>query len=309
MNPANFPLLKYVQSDWTSEAWKNNDLIFDAKGNWIKGWEVESKDGSRIPCGVLCDKKAPLYADKRISEELKKSHYGARFIDTTTASPFRECFNPAHPMTRTESRHWKMELLKLVSDKYKLVCGSETGHDAAVPYVHYFEGMLSLGPYRIPDAGRNTQKIWDEVPENITKFQLGQKYRIPLWELVYHDCVVAQWYWGDYNNKLPSVWKKRDLFNILYGTPPMFMFNKKLWDENKDRFAESYKKISPVARAAGYSEMVSHKYLTSDRNVQQTVFSNNITVTVNFSDKSYKMTDGKTIEPESFFVAGLEKEQ
>ncbi len=36
-------------------------------------------------------------------------------------------------------------------------------------------------------------------------------YRLLLWELVYHDCVVAQWYWGDYNNKLPAVWDRRDL--------------------------------------------------------------------------------------------------
>ena len=54
-----------------------------------------------------------------------------------------------------------------------LVTGSETGHEAAVPYVHYFEGMLSLGPYRVPDAGRDMQRIWDEVPAQVAKFQTG----------------------------------------------------------------------------------------------------------------------------------------
>ena len=78
--------------------------------------------------------------------------------------------------------------------------------------MHYFEGMLSLGPYRVPDAGRDMQRIWDEVPEQVAKFQTGHYYRLPLWELVYHDCVVAQWYWGDYNNKLPAVWDRRDLY-------------------------------------------------------------------------------------------------
>src|ERR1039458_4989056 len=46
-----------------------------------------------------------------------------------------------------------------VSRDSKLVTGSETGHDAAVPFVHYFEGMLSLGPYRVPDAGRDMARI------------------------------------------------------------------------------------------------------------------------------------------------------
>ena len=142
--------------------------------------------------------------------------------------------------------------------------GSETGHDAAVPYVHYFEGMLSLGPYRVPDSGRDMLRAWTEVPELVAKFQTGHTYRLPLWELVYHDCVVAQWYWGDYNNKLPAVWRRRDLLNALYGTPPMFMFNREIWRTNRDRFVESYRTATPVARATGYSEMVSHRWLTAD---------------------------------------------
>ena len=166
----------------------------------------------------------------------KNHHYKCRFIDTTTASPWRECYDTNHPLTRTESKFWKMELLRYMSEDQKLVTGCETGHDASVPYLHYFEGMLSLGPYRVDDAGRNMQEIVTEVPEQISKFQVGQQYRLPLWELVYHDCVVAQWYWGDYNNKLPGVWDKRDLFNLLYGTPPMFMFNRTIWDQYKDRF-------------------------------------------------------------------------
>jgi hypothetical protein len=146
------------------------------------------------------------------------------------------------------------------------------------------------------------QVIWSDVPPEISKYQLGQKYRIPLWELVYHDCVVAQWYWGDYNNKLPAVWDKRDLFNILYGTPPMYMFDKKLWNENKNKFADSYKKTVVVAKKTGYFEMIRHKYLTSDRNVQETQFSNGTRITVNFSDKPYLTEKGITVKPSGYLI-------
>jgi hypothetical protein len=165
--------------------------------------------------------------------------------------------------------------------------------------------MLSLGPYRVPEAGRNMIKTWDEVPERVAKFQVGHKYRLPLWELVYHDCVVAQWYWGDYNNKLPALWDKRDLFNILYGTPPMFMFNRQIWEDNKDRFAQSYNDIYPVARAVGYAEMTDHSFLTPDRDVQQTTFSNGTTITVNFGDNPYRLPDGKEVEPMGYHITSL----
>jgi len=286
--------LRGVHPDWTQDAWPE-DIMLDSNGEPRKGWRVKGRDGQMYPCSVLCDRQAPKYARRRVPAELKTHPYRCRFIDTTTASPWRECYHPDHPMTRSNSRYWKMELLRLMSEDMKLVTGCETGHDAAVPYVHYFEGMLSLGPYRIPDAGRNMRKILDEVPERVAKFQVGHKYRLPLWELVYHDCVVAQWYWGDYNNKLPAIWDRRDLFNILYGTPPMFMFTRQVWSQYKNRFVQSYKDVCNVARSVGYAEMTGHRFLTPDRDIQQTSFANGTTITVNFSGQPYRLPNGEKL--------------
>jgi hypothetical protein len=296
--------LRGVHPDWTQDAWPQ-DIMRDEKGNRRKGWQVRGKDGKMYPCAVLCDRQALKYAARRVPAELQTHPYRCRFIDTTTASPWRECYDANHPLTRGESRHWKMELLRYMSQDMHLVTGSETGHDAAVPFVHYFEGMLSLGPYRVPDSGRQMQRIWDEVPELVAKYQLGHQYRLPLWELVYHDCVIAQWYWGDYNNKLPSLWDQRDLFNVLYGTPPMFMFTRTFWEQNKDRFAKSYKDTCTVARAVGYAEMTDHRFLTPDRSVQQTRFANGVVVTANFGTTPFRLPDGTAIAPLSRHVAGL----
>ncbi|MGO9109178.1 MAG: glycoside hydrolase [Thermoguttaceae bacterium] len=307
MDPANFPKLRGIHSDWTTGGWPN-DLMLDAQGQWLHGWEVEGKDGQRFPCGVLCDRQAPDYARRRISDELKTHPYRCRFLDTTTASPWRECYDAAHPLTRSESRYWKMDLLKYVSEGCHLVTGSETGHEAAVPYAHYFEGMLSLGPYRVPDAGRNVQRVLDKVPESVAKFQTGHFYRLPLWELVYHDCLVAQWYWGDYSNKLPELWDRRDLINALYGTPPMFMFTGKLWQQRQERFVRSYRTAAPCARATGYAEMLSHRWLTADHSVQETRFAGGVAVTVNFGERPYKLTDGTELPPLGHRVTGLKDE-
>jgi hypothetical protein len=301
MDPANFKFLSGVHGDWTTAAWPN-DIILNARGQWMHGWGVKGKDGQWYDCGVICDRRAPAYAAQRIPAELATHPYRCRFIDTTTAAPWHECYSPVHPMTRTQSREWKMKLLEYVSRDCKLVTGCETGHDASVPFLHYFEGMLSLGPYRVPDSGRDMARIWTNAPEAVVKFQLGHAYRLPLWELVYHDCVVAQWYWGDYNNKLPMLWDKRDLFNLLYGTPPMFMFNRALWEREKARFVQSYQTTCPAVRRVGYAEMTDHRWLTPDRSVQQTSFANGVTVAVNFGDKPYPMPAGPSLAPMGFRV-------
>lgn len=77
-------------------------------------------------------------------------------------------------MTRTESRRHKMELLRLVSEEFNLVCGSETGHEASVPFCDFFEGMLSLGPYRVADAGRNMWRVPTQ-PEHRVDDELQQR--------------------------------------------------------------------------------------------------------------------------------------
>jgi hypothetical protein len=304
MNPANFPRLRWIHPDWTSDAWPQ-DLVLHPNGDWERGWEVETRDGPRVPCGVLCDRRAPARAVDRIGRDLATAPYRCRFIDTTTAAAWRECYAPEHPMTRSQSRACRIELLGLVSGRFGLVCGSETGHDAVVPVCDYFEGMLSLGPYRVPDSGRDMQRIWDQVPDAVARFQLGHRYRLPLWELVYHDCCVAQWYWGDYNNKLPAVWDQRDRFNALYGTPPMFMFSRDFWRGNRDRFARSYRSTAPIARATAWHEMTNHRFLTPDRAVQQTRFANGVTVTVNFGERRFVQPDGGVVEAGQIRTEGL----
>lgn len=304
MNPANFDQLPGLHPDWTTAAWTNDDLMIREDGQWVRGWEVKGRNGSMIPCGVLCDRQALAYARERIPRDLATHPYLCRFIDTTTASPWRECWNPRHPMTRTESKRYKMELLDYVGRGCGLVCGSETGHDAAVPYVDYFEGMMSLGPFRVPDAGRDIERIWDKAPARVATFQTGHYYRLPLWELVYHDCVVSYWYWGDYNNKIPSLWERRDLWNALYGTPPMFMFDRRLWREQRARFARSYQTAEPVSRATGYTEMLSHQWLTPDHAVQRTRFANGLTVTVNFGSEAWRDPAGQAIPPLGHTLSG-----
>jgi mRNA degradation ribonuclease J1/J2 len=85
----------------------------------------------------------------------------------------------------------------------------------------------------------------------------------------------------------------------------MFMFNKEFWDKNKEHFARSYKNVCSVARAVGYVEMTDHRFLTSDRDVQQTTFANGIIVTVNFGEKPYRLADGKEIGPMSYSVSEM----
>ena len=284
-----------------TEGWPQ-DLVLEPSGDWMKGWAHPDKhaDGTITwyQGGVISSGAGLVKAKKKIPEDLAKIPYQARFIDTTTASPFREDYTPLHPLSRGDDRANKMALLDFCSKDMKLVVGTETGIDPSVPYVHYYEGMMSLGPFRLPDAGTFMMEYRKPTPEFL-KYQVGPDYRLPLWELVYHDCTVAQWYWGDSSNKAPEVWDQRDLLNILYGTAPLLMFDKDRWNRDKARMLQTYQNVCRWTRKVGYDEMVSHSDLTSDHLVQQTTWSSGRKVTVNFGPKPFN-----GIAPMSFAFGG-----
>lgn len=279
------------------------DLVVDQTGQWIKGWVIK-KGFKEYPGGVICSLPGLAWAQKNIPAELKDKPYSARFIDTTTSSSWRECWNSAHSTTRSEDIRYKMKLLGFVSNDLGLVTGSEDGVDVAVPYVDYFEGMMS-GIGRLPDSGRNVGSVRYMKPtEEFLKYQVGVDYRIPLWELVYHDSVVTTWYWGDSSNRIPEVWWRRDLFNILYGNMPLWAIRDlDHWKQYKDRFIESYKNVSPVFDKVGFNKMLSHRFITEDNLVQETEFEGDIRVVVNFGDNEYFLTDDNyTILSRGFIV-------
>mgnify|MGYP000846998155 FL=1 len=298
-----------------TSAWPHDIIWKSADSNdWAKAWGVRGKDGKTHHCATQCTLKQPARERRNVARELQTVPFNTRFIDVTTSVGWEECENPAHPMTRSQSRAAACELLGLLGREFNLVVGSEQGMDAAVPVCDYFEGMLSPWNSRMPHGrpGANRTDIFREglYPTNVTPaelsrvvdFNLGEKYRIPLFELVYHDCACSHWYWYDYSNRPISLWPKRDLFNVLYGTAPMYIFDHRLWTERKEEFIRSYKATCPVARKTGYSEMLDHHALTADRTVQRSTFADGTVVTVNFGNTPYALEDGSSLAPGAFCV-------
>ena len=59
--------------------------------------------------------------------------------------------------------------------------------------------MQSGGFYSWPAGyvGQDLPKTREEIGKDYLTYGIGHYYRIPFWELVFHDCIVSTWYWGD----------------------------------------------------------------------------------------------------------------
>ena len=135
-----------------------------------------------------------------------------------------------------------------------------------------------------------------------TDFALAHQKRVPVTGVVIGDARVSTWAWPDANNRVVGCWREKDLFNILYGTAPSYVFDPVSYWKDKDEILKSCSRVSEVYRKVFGGALVCHRWLTEDRNVQQVEFSNGWAVIVNFGDTLYKAAKGNAVPPMGYYL-------
>lgn len=281
-------------------------VAVDKNGKFYNAWKVHGKDGKMYWQHAVCDVCAVQMTKDIVSADLKNVGYTARLIDVQAGTPPRECFSPFHPTTRRESSaaiRSQGEFMHSIGQ----VLGVECGHEFYAATYDYAEGLLSPELARSPQSGRSQTRVlrFDDMPEHTLGIMLNPAYRIPLWELAYHDCVVQYWYWGDTPANCPELMDRFDAFNMLYGYPPIYSLDVSNWEKLKGKIAASYAKIAPLAQRVGFAKMTNFEYLSADKFVQKSTFDNGVYVIVNFGEKPFTTDDGRVVEPLRPLVDGL----
>lgn len=291
----------------------NHDVLPDSavmqkSGDRMKAWLTWDKKQFMKRCPTLWEAAARRTAEKVLAEW----PYIGRFIDVTTAEGAYECYDPKHPMTRSQKRDAGTALHRVFRDR-GLVMGGEHGIWWCVPVVDYIEGMQSAQYASWPAGYLRHPKTKDEEFTNpngqkvgkwadYAKWGIGHEWRAPLWELVFHDCIVSTWYWGDSSDFLldaaPEVTPKKDAFNVLYGTIPLMWANKEgSWRKDRAVFLRTYRNTCKLHEALATAELLTHEFVTPDHAVQRTRFSDGTECLVNFGEQPYRATlGGKTCE-------------
>ena len=233
--------------------------------------------------------------------------YGTQlFYFDTLIVQLAPCLSPGHPSTIEENQEARLKLAQETRNLGTVVGSGEGASPTwALPGLDFFEGSMSLRTYadpnlKIPSGGYDTD-LGDSYSSDAT-FILDEKRRIPLYQLAFHDYVASTWVWRDTNfQSRPFAWKK-DLFNILYGTMPIWHINRKLWESHKADYVASYRAIAFIRSWVGFARMTGHGWLTPDRSVQYTDWEGGQRVIVNFGTQPYQAAARTTVAAKSFAV-------
>ncbi len=267
-------------------------------GSPVEAWALHGMDGKLHSQHSVCDACALELTKRNVPPDVEAVGYDSRFIDVQAGATLTECYAQEHPCTRTESAKFIRAQQDYLSGM-GLVNGVEVGAELFAAGYHFAEGMPSPCEYRAKDSGRRMTTLYygEEVPAGVTDFILNPRLRIPLWELVYHDCAVNYYYWGDSSNSCPELMETRDLFCALYGFPPIYSVDVSGWKRLKSQIAASYARATESAYATALSPMIGFERLSEDALIQRSVFENGVTVTANFSQMPYHTDNGKTVMP------------
>ena len=243
------------------------------------------------------------YVEKRVRRNLKNVPYNYYFVDCDAYGEVYDDYSPLHQVSQTDDARARVDRLTWISDTFGLVIGSEGGSSYAAGVIHVAEGMFGpvfgwgdpdlrdrdseyyLGQYHPPDGPKVFVK---QVPmkEQYQYLYYDPRFRLPLYEIVFHDSVVTTHQWANSSLKYSNVLDMVALTELLYMVPPLYHMNLDEFEKHHQTMKRHYAFFSPLHREVGFSQMTDFNWLSADRKLQSAVFDDQVELVANFSHET-----------------------
>ena len=234
------------------------------------------------------------------------------FLDCDASGPLFEDYSKHHPTLREQDLNDRLDRMRYISSTKKIVLGSETGLAWSASVIAYNNGAFLAFPEAFWPALQDKKKFggwWPDdaprvlfkaynAPDEFIQASYNPRYRLPLYEAVFHDSVITTDRWELNELKIPALRKTKALLQNLYNVPPIWVLDQKTLQKNKKYFVDYYDFFSPLHQMAGVEALTTFDWLTDDHLVQQTQFGNRLILTANFSDKFYEDIEPHCIQAE-----------
>ena len=252
--------------------------------------------------------------------------FNSWFVDCDGAGELYTDYSKKHQMSEREDAAARNSRMKWIGDEFGAVVGTEDGKD-------YVAGNIAFGHGVVTPVWWNSRDI-DVAKNKTSEYYLGEYYstsgippryikktklkpeikhiyfnpkiKVPLFQLVYNNCVIPSDHWEEGILKFSEVTKVRLIQCVLFNVPPLFHLDRQQWEKDKYLIVSFLKFWSPLHEKLVQMEMTDFKYLSDDRLLQKTTFGDGTEIIANFGDGQTFFKD-MTIPPISVIV--IEKER
>lgn len=244
---------------------------------------------------------AQPYVEQRVNGIVAQmpSDFNSWFIDCDAYGELFDDYSASHPATQLDDMNARLARMAWIRDTHNMVVGSEGGAAYAASTIHFAHGMMTpvigwgdadmktktspyyIGGYWPPEAPAVHVK---QVPlkPNYLYLYYDPRFRLPLYQIVFHDSVVTTNHWGSGSLKFKNAIETLTLLELLYNVPPLYHLNMAEFSKHEARLKRHYAFFSPLHRHIGGQAMTDFEWLSADRLVQRTEFGEMVEMFANF---------------------------
>ncbi|WP_413724492.1 glycoside hydrolase [Sodalis sp. RH16] len=289
---------------------------------------VES-DGSKKPGfggeGYYLNPHCMLsFSRQRMAELVKLAELNSLFLDVDGTGMVSDDYHPEHPTGAADMAQARNARLAWFSNTVKLPLGSEDGNAVNARHLMFAHGMETWGfgwgdkdmhqnkqsPFYLGGWWPNAQPDLFFRPAKVKQpyltVQFDPRYRLPLYQAVYHDAVISSHHWNYDNLKFSDVKTVRALLSQLYNTPPLFNLSRGTLRDRLPEIKKADAAFRPLHQALWDKALTGFCWLDQAGWVQQTSFSDGSQLTANFGDRPFgdvaahslraRLSDGRILD-------------
>ena len=250
---------------------------------------------------------AQPYVENRVNGILEqmRSDFNTWFIDCDAYGELFDDYSTSHPATQLDDMNARLGRMAWIRDTHNMVVGSERGAAYSAAVLHFAHGMtVPVIGWGDPDMKSKTSPYYvggywppegpaihiKQVPlkPNYLYHYYDPRFRLPLYQIVFHDSVITTHHWGSGSLKFENAIGTLALLEQLYNVPPLYHLNIEEFSKHKAWIKRHYAFFSPLHRQIGGQAMTDFEWLSDDRLVQRTEFGNVVEVFANFGTDPFE---------------------
>ncbi len=252
----------------------------------------------------------------RLPAVVKAAGFNALYLDVYSSGMVFDDYRPGHEMTQAQNAVADMDAMRWASETLGLPLASEDGNAVTAGGFMIGQGMQSpvmgwgdpdlqkdkTSPYYLGNWWPADQPglFFKPVPCKpfYRNIYFAPQTRLPLYQSVFHGSIITTNH-GSYDNlKFSDAKTERDLAQWLYNTAPLFHLNPETLAQRLPEIKKQDAVFRPLHEALAEKTMDGFAWLSDDRMVQRTTFSDNSRLIVNFDSKP-RQADGHDLPPQS----------
>jgi hypothetical protein len=261
------------------------------------------------------------YAHQRISAVANAAGLDSYFLDVDATGLVWSDHTPGRLTSEAQTAAVQQARLAYSSKTLGLVTGSEGGMAIYAKDIAFAHGMTTPPfAWMDPDIGRNKASkfyrgnYWPPeaptlffkptpIPDDLRRVLFAPEFKLPLYEIALHDSIITTHHWEFSSLKVAGERDRTALLQMLYMIPPLYHLSASVLDADLPYIGAYLKAFSPEHRRLFDKAMTGFTFLSDDRLLQRTSFSDGSVITANFADTA-RQVDAASIPPQAADIAG-----